>query len=60
MTRKAIEAGRTLLLDEHGQTMLEYIVTIVFSTIVTITFFRLVKHIVHRTTDAVSASFDTD
>jgi len=60
MTRKAIGAGKALLRDENGQTMLEYIVIVVFSIIVTIIFFRLVKHIVHRTTDAVSASFDTD
>jgi len=58
--RKAIGAGKALLLDESGQTMLEYIVIIVFSIIVTIVFFRLIKHIVHRTTDAVSASCDTD
>ena len=60
MTRKAIRAGKALLLDENGQTMLEYIVVIVFSVIVTIVFFRLIKHIVHRTTNAVSASLDTD
>ena len=60
MTHKAIGTGKPLLLDENGQTMLEYIVIIVFSIIVTIVFFRLVKHIVHRTVDAVSVSFDTD
>jgi Flp pilus assembly pilin Flp len=60
MTRKAIGVGKALLLDENGQAMLDYIVIIVFSTIVTITFVRLVKYIVHRTTDAVSASLDSD
>jgi Flp pilus assembly pilin Flp len=60
MTRTAIEAGKALLLDENGQAMLDYIVIIVFSTIVTITFFRMVKHIVHRTAHGVSASLDTD
>jgi len=60
MTRTAIEAGKALLLDENGQAMLDYIVIIVFSTIVTITFFRMVKHIVHRTADGVSDSLDTD
>ena len=60
MKRIVLGAGRDLLFDEGGQTMLEYIVIIVFSIIVTIVFFRLIKHIVHRTTDAVSASCDTD
>ncbi len=60
MTRKAIRDGKALLPDENGQTMLEYIVIIVFALIVTIIFFRLIKRIVHRTVNAVSASADTD
>jgi hypothetical protein len=60
MRRNAIGAGRALLQDENGQTMLEYIIIIIFSIIVTIVFFRLIHRIVHSTTDRVSASFDTD
>jgi len=60
MTLAVKRAFRTLLLDESGQTMIEYIVIIVFSIVVTIIFFRLVHHIVHRTVDQVSASCDTD
>jgi Flp pilus assembly pilin Flp len=60
MTRKAIRTGKAILLDESGQTMLEYIVIIIFALIVTIIFFRLVKRIVHQNVDRVSASVDTD
>jgi len=60
MRRIVLGAGRALLFDEGGQTMLEYIVIIVFSLIVTIVFFRGVKRIVNRAVDAVSASCDTD
>jgi hypothetical protein len=60
MIRKAIGACKALLLDERGQTMLEYVIIIIFSIIVTIIFFRLVHRIVHSTADRTSASFDTD
>jgi flagellar biosynthesis protein FliR len=60
MIRRVRGACEALLLDETGQTMLEYIVIIVFSIIVTIIFFRLVKGIVHRTTGQMSVSLDTD
>jgi Flp pilus assembly pilin Flp len=60
MKRSVIGTGKALLQDENGQAMLEYIIIIVFSLIVTIIFFRSVKRIVHRTADAVSASLDTD
>jgi Flp pilus assembly pilin Flp len=60
MIRKALAPGRAFLLDESGQTMLEYIVIIVFAVIVTIVFFRLIKGIVQRTTERVSASFETE
>jgi Flp pilus assembly pilin Flp len=55
-----LQVDRNLLRDESGQTMLEYIVIIVFSIIVTIIFFRTVKHIVARTVNQVSASCETD
>ena len=60
MKRIVLGAGRALLLDEGGQTMLEYIVIIVFSIIVMIMFFRGVQRIVRRTVNAVSASTATD
>ena len=60
MRRNAVEAGKALLLDESGQTMLDYVVIIIFSIIVTIIFFRLVHRIVHSTADRASTSFDTD
>ena len=51
---------RRLLRDESGQTMLEYIVIVVFVVIAAIIAFRLVKNIVKKNIDRVSASFDTD
>ena len=60
MKRIVLGAGRDLLFDESGQTMLEYIVIIVFSIIVMIMFFRGVQRIVRRTVNAVSVSCDTD
>lgn len=60
MTRKAIGVGEALLLDESGQTMLEYVVIIIFVITCTIIFFRLMKRIVHSNVMRASASFDTD
>jgi Flp pilus assembly pilin Flp len=60
MRRIVPGAGRALLFDEDGQTMLEYIVIIVFSIIVMIMFFRGVQRIVRRTVNAVSVSCATD
>jgi Flp pilus assembly pilin Flp len=51
---------RRLLKDESCQTMLEYIVIVVFVVIAAIIAFRLVKNIVKKNIDRVSASFDTD
>lgn len=51
---------RRLLKDESGQTMLEYIVIVVFVVIAAIIAFRLVKSIVNKNIQRVSASFDTD
>jgi Flp pilus assembly pilin Flp len=51
---------RRLLKDESGQTMLEYIVIVVFVVIAAIIAFRLVKSIVQKNIERVSASFDTD
>jgi len=60
MIRRVRRTCAALLLDENGQTMLDYCVIIVFSVIVTIIFFRLVRGIVHRTTGQMSVSLDTD
>ena len=60
MKRIVLGAGRALLSDEGGQTMLEYIVILVFSLIVMIMFFRGIQRIVRRTVNAVSASCATD
>ncbi len=50
---------KALARDEDGQTMLEYIVIIVFSIIVTIVFFKMVRTIVHRTRGRLSISFES-
>jgi len=60
MIRIVLGAGKALLFDESGQTMLEYIIIIVFSIIVTIVFFKGVQRIVRRTVNAISVSCDTD
>jgi Flp pilus assembly pilin Flp len=58
MIRKAIGAGKALLSDESGQTMLEYIVIVVFVVIAAIIGFRLVKGIVYRSVSKASASIE--
>lgn len=47
-----------LLKDESGQTMLEYIVIVVFVVIAAIIAFRLVKGTVHRSIQKASASIE--
>jgi len=49
---------RSLLKDESGQTMLEYIVIVVFVVIAAIIGFRLVKGIVKRSVDKASMSIE--
>jgi Flp pilus assembly pilin Flp len=49
---------RRLLKDESGQTMLEYIVIVVFVVIMAIVGFRLVKGIVHRSVQRASTSIE--
>jgi Flp pilus assembly pilin Flp len=58
MTRKAIGACKAFLLDENGQTMLEYIVIVVFVVIAAIVGFRLVSGIAHRSIVKASASIE--
>ena len=47
---------RRLLKDESGQTMLEYVVIVVFVVIAAIIGFRLIKGIVTRSIGKASAS----
>jgi Flp pilus assembly pilin Flp len=56
MTHRTIGACKAILLDESGQTMLEYIVIVVFVVIAAIIGFRLVSGIVHRGIQKASAS----
>jgi Flp pilus assembly pilin Flp len=49
---------RRLLKDESGQTMLEYIVIVVFVVIMAIVGFRLVKGIVTRSVQRASKSIE--
>jgi Flp pilus assembly pilin Flp len=50
------QACRAILRDESGQTMLEYIVIIVFVVIAAIVAFRIIAGIVQRGARRVSAS----
>jgi Flp pilus assembly pilin Flp len=56
MLHRAIRAGKALLKDESGQTMLEYIVIVVFVVIAAIVAFKVVKGIVSRGVNKASAS----
>ena len=56
MLRKASKACKAILLDENGQTMLEYIVIVVFVVIAAIVAWRVVKGIVATGTTRASAS----
>ena len=56
MIHRTIRACKAILLDESGQTMLEYIVIVVFVVIAAIIGFRIVQGIVSRGTAKASAS----
>jgi len=58
MIRRAFGAGRALLLDESGQTMLEYVVIVIFVVIAAIIAFRLIKGTVRRSLQKASASIE--
>jgi Flp pilus assembly pilin Flp len=58
MKRKAIDACKAILSDESGQTMLEYIVIVVFVVIAAIIGFRLVSGITQRSIVKASASIE--
>jgi Flp pilus assembly pilin Flp len=58
MIRRLIGAGKALLMDENGQTMLEYIVIVVFVVIAAIVAFRLISGAVKKNVSKINASFD--
>ncbi|HTW91247.1 MAG TPA: hypothetical protein VMH22_06010 [bacterium] len=58
MLSRAFGAGRALLSDESGQTMLEYVVIVVFVVVAAIVAFRLVKGIVSKSINKASASIE--
>ena len=56
MLRKTSQACRTLLVDEGGQTMLEYIVIVIFVVVAAMIAFRIISGIVTRGARRVSIS----
>jgi Flp pilus assembly pilin Flp len=56
MKRKTMQVFKAILRDENGQTMLEYIVIVVFVVIAAIIGFKVIKGIVTRGTAKASAS----
>jgi len=58
MTRKVSGIAKSLLRNEDGQTMLEYVVIVVFVVIVMFFAFRLVKGIVARSVQKASYSIE--
>jgi Flp pilus assembly pilin Flp len=58
MIRNVIGAGKALLLDEDGQTMLEYITIVVFVVIVMFIAFRMVGPLIHRNITRASNSIE--
>ena len=58
MLRKALRTGKSLLLDESGQTMLEYTVIVVFVIVGSIVSFKRIRHIVVSSMQRASASIE--
>jgi len=58
MTHKMVGAVKALLRDEGGQTMLEYIVIVVFVVIVMFIAFRMVGPMIHRNITRASNSIE--
>ena len=58
MTRNVIGAGKALLRDESGQTMLEYVVIVVFVVIVMFFCWRMVGPLVQRSVQRASTSIE--
>jgi Flp pilus assembly pilin Flp len=60
MLKTAFRSARALLRDEGGQTMLEYIVIVVFVVIAAMVAFRIVAGIVNRGSQTLEASVGPD
>ena len=58
MKRNVIGAGKALLSDEGGQTMLEYVVIVVFVVIVMFIAFRMIGPMIHRNVTRASRSIE--
>ena len=58
MRRNVIGAGKALLRDESGQTMLEYVVIVVFVVIVMFIAFRMIGPMIHRNVTRASRSIE--
>jgi len=58
MLRRLDGVGRALLLDESGQTMLEYTVIAVFVVIVMFVAFRIANRVMHRSVQRASTSIE--
>jgi len=58
MRRNVTGAGKALLSDESGQTMLEYIVIVVFVVIVMFIAFRMLGPLIHRNVVRASTSIE--
>jgi|WetSurMetagenome_2_1015567.scaffolds.fasta_scaffold140823_2 Flp pilus assembly pilin Flp len=58
MKRNVTGAGKALLLDESGQTMLEYVVIVVFVVIVMFIAFRMIGPLIHRSITRASNSIE--
>ncbi|HTW91249.1 MAG TPA: hypothetical protein VMH22_06020 [bacterium] len=57
---KVTGTGKALLLDENGQTMLEYVVIVVFVCIVMGIALRVVGPLLHRSIQTTSTSIVPD
>ena len=56
MLKTAFRSARALLRDEGGQTMLEYIVIVVFVVIAAMVAFRIISGLVNRGAQSLDAS----
>ncbi len=58
MARRVSDVAKSLIRDESGQTMLEYVVIVVFVVIVMFFAFRLAKGIISRSIQKASHSIE--
>ena len=60
MLRKALNAGKALLRDESGQTMLEYIVIVVLVVIAAMAAFRIISGVITDATDTIESEINAE